>query len=69
MRFDPLEVRLCFRELGDERVTRRGRRDIRKLFFAGRFHGVGGNVIPHEICCVKYGAARYVDRGLNESRP
>lgn len=68
LRFDPIEVRLCFRELGDERVTTHGRRDIRKLFFGGRFHGVGGSVIPH-FCCVKYGAARSLDRGLNESRP
>lgn len=46
LRFDPVEVRLCLGELGDERVARRGRRDIRKLFFGGRFHGVGGNTIP-----------------------
>jgi hypothetical protein len=36
--FDPLEVRLCFREFGDEWVTRRGRRTIPRLFFVGRFH-------------------------------
>ena len=46
LRFDPVEVRLCLGELGDERVTRRGRRDIRKLFVGGRFHCVGGNAIP-----------------------
>ena len=43
LRFDPLKVRLCLCELGDQRVTRRERQNIRKLFFAGRFHSVGAN--------------------------
>ena len=38
LRFDPLEVGLCLRELGDERVATRGSQAIPKLFFARHFH-------------------------------
>jgi hypothetical protein len=38
LRFDPLEVRFCLRELGDDRISRRGSRAISQLFFARHFH-------------------------------
>jgi hypothetical protein len=38
LRFDPLEVRLCLSELGDEWVTSCGSRAIPRRFFARRFH-------------------------------
>lgn len=38
LRFYPLEVGLCLREFGDERVTTRGSQANPKLFFARRFH-------------------------------
>ena len=38
LRFDPLEVQLCFREFSDQPVPRCGGRVVPRLFFAGRFH-------------------------------
>ena len=63
LRFNPREVRLCLRELGDELVTRRESRAFRRLFVARRFH-LKVSAIQRRIANERHGAQgeRIADR-------
>jgi hypothetical protein len=64
LRFNPREVRLSLRELGDELVTRRESWAFRRLFVARRFHFKVSSAIERWIANERHGAQgeRIADR-------